>query len=204
MGRLDLLAPQRVERRQRGRVERRENELVAGLTVEELGAHEALRGRREDQVVQRLLEPEGLRGELLIAIAAVVDGESEAIALGRIREVEVTDFGGKFGSNAFLQAQRVEVGGLRKLDELFHCPVLAEVVTDDSDHVTCIPSQTKTPAYVAQEVFDVITGYDGPGCSISGRGARESETSRGRAARPPSRRDRRRRSPAQCPRGRER
>ena len=58
--RMDLVAPQRVRRGQRGGVERSDDELMVGLVVHHPGADQPLMGGGQDAVVQGLLQGEGL------------------------------------------------------------------------------------------------------------------------------------------------
>lgn len=104
------------------------------LPVDQARPDEALRGGREDQVVERLLQLEGPRLDVLVPVLPVVDGEPETIVLSGPREMEPADLRGQLGREGLLQSQRIEVRSLRECGELTDRAMLAQVVTDDSDH----------------------------------------------------------------------
>ncbi len=112
-------------------MERRHDELAPRLVVEQVRAeHPLVRGGR-DAVVEGLLEREGGRRMRFEALAVVVDGEAEAVALGGIGEVQGAELGGELRRVDLLQAHQVRCVRVDEIDELADRRMLAEVVADD-------------------------------------------------------------------------
>jgi len=76
---------------------------------------------------------------VVVAILAVIDGKAQSVALGRIGERQVADLGRKLRGDALLEAERIQIGiGLHERLEFHAGAVFAEVVADDSNHVSVL------------------------------------------------------------------
>ena len=132
VGRVDLVAPQRVGGGQRRGMERGDDQFVIGLVVPHPRADEPLMGGRQDHVVQGLLERKGLGAVGGEPVRPVVDGQPQPVALGGIGELQRTQRVRQVGGVALLQAQRIDAEVLGQGDQLPAGLVLAEVVANDA------------------------------------------------------------------------
>ena len=129
---MDLVPPQRVRRRQRRRVEGRDDEFVVGLVVGHTSADEPLVRGGEDTVVHGLLEGEGLGLVGRETAHAVIDRQAQPVALGGIGQVQIPDGLRQIVRIALLEAQSINLEITCQIDQLAAGRVLAEVVADDS------------------------------------------------------------------------
>ena len=129
--RADLMPTQRVQGRQRRRMEGRDDDVVAGVDVVQTNPQHPFLGGLENPIVQRLLQRDRSHIDGAIRVLAVVDGKTQAIALGRVGEHEPTDVIGDVGRVGFLQTEQISTVALDELSQLGCRTVLAQVVRDD-------------------------------------------------------------------------
>ncbi len=130
----DLVASQRVQRRERSRMEGCHDQLATVVDVLQPSAQHAFMGGLQHAVVQRLLQPERAHRQQAERVLAVVEGQTEAVALGGVRQREPADLVGKRLDVALLQAQDVRLVLGDELREFGRRTMLAQVVRDHLHH----------------------------------------------------------------------